>query len=72
LIVKGFADLLDMLLSKLIVSGGYPSLQRGLGQFVFKEQAIATMGWTVHPHAPYNPDLAPSSFHLFGPLKVAF
>jgi hypothetical protein len=25
----------------------------------------------VLPHPPYSPDLAPSDFHLFGPLKDA-
>jgi hypothetical protein len=25
--------------------------------------------WEVLDHAPYSPDLAPSDFHLFGPLK---
>jgi hypothetical protein len=29
------------------------------------------MGWTVLPHAPYSPDLAPSDFHFLGPLKDA-
>jgi hypothetical protein len=28
------------------------------------------MGWTVLPHLPYRPDLAPSDIHLFGSLKV--
>jgi histone-lysine N-methyltransferase SETMAR len=28
-------------------------------------------GLTVLPHPPYSPDLAPSDFHLFGPLKDA-
>jgi hypothetical protein len=23
------------------------------------------------PHLPYSPDLAPSDYHIFGPLKVA-
>ena len=32
-------------------------------------QLIAAFGWTVLPHPPYSPDLAPSDFHLFGPLK---
>jgi len=35
------------------------------------QEAIAKFGWTVLPHSPYSPDLAPSDFHLFGPLKVA-
>jgi len=26
-------------------------------------------GWTVFSHPSYSPDLAPSDFHLFGPLK---
>lgn len=30
---------------------------------------IATRGWVVLPHPPYSPDLAPSDFFLFGPLK---
>lgn len=30
---------------------------------------LAKFGWTVLPHPPYSPDLAPSDFHLFGPLK---
>jgi histone-lysine N-methyltransferase SETMAR len=34
-------------------------------------EAIATVGWTVLPHPPYSPGLAPSDFHLFGPLKDA-
>jgi len=32
-------------------------------------ETIATFGWTVLPHPPYSPDLAPSDFHLFGSLK---
>ena len=27
------------------------------------------LGWTVAPHPPYSPDLAPSDLHLFGPMK---
>ena len=34
-------------------------------------EAIATMGWTVFPHPPYSPYLAPSDFHPSGPLKDA-
>jgi hypothetical protein len=30
---------------------------------------IASLVWIVVPHPPYNPDLAPSDFHLFGPMK---
>lgn len=31
--------------------------------------AIAHMGWSVVPHPPYSPDLAPSDFHLFPSMK---
>ena len=30
---------------------------------------IVNLGWTVVPHSPYSPDLAPSDFHLFGLMK---
>jgi [histone H3]-lysine36 N-dimethyltransferase SETMAR len=30
---------------------------------------IASFGWELLDHPPYSPDLAPSDFHLFGPLK---
>jgi len=29
----------------------------------------ANLGWTVLPHPPYSPDLAPSDFHLFGMIE---
>lgn len=32
-------------------------------------QKIAEFGWEVLQHPPYSPDLAPSDFHLFGPMK---
>ena len=35
------------------------------------QEAIAKFGWTVLPHPSYSPDLAPSDFHLFGPLEDA-
>jgi len=25
--------------------------------------------WAKGPHPPYSPDLAPSDYHLFGPMK---
>ena len=31
-------------------------------------EAISSFGWTTISHPP-SPDLAPSDFHLFGPLK---
>ena len=34
-------------------------------------EAVTKLGWTVLPHPPYSPDLAPSDFHLFCPLKNA-
>ncbi|PNF30463.1 hypothetical protein B7P43_G12155 [Cryptotermes secundus] len=30
---------------------------------------IAKFGWTALPHPPYSPDVAPSDFHLFWPMK---
>ena len=30
---------------------------------------IVNFGWTFVPHRPYSLDLAPSDFHLFGPMK---
>ena len=32
-------------------------------------EAITSFGWTVIPHPPYSPDLAPSDYHFFGPIK---
>ena len=29
---------------------------------------IEAKGWKLLQHPPYSPDLAPSEFHLFGPL----
>jgi histone-lysine N-methyltransferase SETMAR len=31
--------------------------------------ALATLGWKILNHHLYNPNLAPSDFHLFGSLK---
>ena len=33
-------------------------------------ETIASMGWKTLPHPPYSPDLAPSDYHLFGPMKL--
>ena len=32
-------------------------------------QTINNFGWELLSHPPCSPDLAPSYFHLFGPLK---
>ena len=32
-------------------------------------KTINNLGWELLPHPPYNPDLEPLDFHLFGPLK---
>ena len=34
-------------------------------------EELTKLQWTVLPHPPYSPDLAPSDFHLFGPMKDA-
>jgi len=33
------------------------------------QQKLATLGWDTVPHPPYSPDIAPSDYHLFRPLK---
>jgi histone-lysine N-methyltransferase SETMAR len=33
---------------------------------------LQKLRFEVLKHPPYSPDLAPSDFHLFGPLKAAF
>jgi histone-lysine N-methyltransferase SETMAR len=35
------------------------------------QETITKFQWTVLPHPPYSPDLAPSDYHLFSPLKNA-
>ena len=35
------------------------------------QEAIAKFSWNVLTHPPHIPDVAPSDFHLFGPLKDA-
>ena len=32
-------------------------------------KTVEHLGWTVVPHPPYSPDLAPSDFHLIGTMK---
>ena len=34
-------------------------------------ERMATVQWSLLPHGPYSPDLAPPDFHLFGSLKEA-
>jgi histone-lysine N-methyltransferase SETMAR len=33
------------------------------------QESIQELQWELLQHPPYSPDLAPSNFHLFGPLK---
>jgi histone-lysine N-methyltransferase SETMAR len=33
------------------------------------QERIKELQWELLEHPPYNPDLAPSDFHVFGPLK---
>jgi histone-lysine N-methyltransferase SETMAR len=32
-------------------------------------QTVQWLGFELLPHPPYSPDLAPSDYHIFGPLK---
>lgn len=34
------------------------------------QERIDELGWQLLQHPHYSPDLAPSDFHLFGPLKT--
>ena len=36
------------------------------------KNAIQRLGWTLLPHPPYSPDLAPSDYHLFHTLKQPY
>jgi histone-lysine N-methyltransferase SETMAR len=36
----------------------------------FNKVTLIVMGWKVMNHPPYNPDLAPNDFHLFGSVMV--
>jgi hypothetical protein len=44
---------------------------RGHTQVCIPEEAIKKLQWTVLPHPPYSPDLAPTYYHLFCPLRDA-
>ncbi|GFO25928.1 histone-lysine N-methyltransferase SETMAR [Plakobranchus ocellatus] len=33
------------------------------------QQLLQRYGWEILPHPAHSPDMAPSDFHLFGPLK---
>ena len=34
-------------------------------------ETVQQMGFELLQHHPYSPDLAPSDYHIFGPLKEA-
>ncbi|GBN84102.1 hypothetical protein AVEN_113927-1 [Araneus ventricosus] len=40
--------------------------------FATVDQTGEKSGWSVLQHKPYSPYLAPSDFHLFGPIKQHF
>jgi histone-lysine N-methyltransferase SETMAR len=37
--------------------------------FIMTQERIEELQSELHEHSPYSTDLAPSGFHLFGPLK---
>jgi hypothetical protein len=41
----------------------------GAHQQVIPTQYLASLGWTVIPHPPYSPDLAPCDFFLVPTMK---
>jgi hypothetical protein len=36
---------------------------------ILARETIAEFGWTGLPYLLYSPDLVPSDFHLYGPMK---
>jgi len=38
---------------------------------IYTLQTLVKLGFTVLEHPAYSPDLTPSDYHLFGPLKEA-
>ncbi|KAG8229468.1 hypothetical protein J437_LFUL008242 [Ladona fulva] len=55
-----------LVIAKSVQDGSHGCLQKNIK---LTTKLIAKCGWTALPHPPYSPDLAPSDFHLFGPLK---
>jgi histone-lysine N-methyltransferase SETMAR len=39
---------------------------------VLTQDKLKEFHWEILEHPPYSPDLPPSNYHLFGPLKKAF
>jgi hypothetical protein len=46
-----------------------PSRQRPTSHCFTVTRFLASLGWTVIPHPPYSPDLAPCDFFLFPTMK---
>ncbi|GFO44908.1 histone-lysine N-methyltransferase SETMAR [Plakobranchus ocellatus] len=44
-------------------------LEIKLTELIGTSKWLQRYGWEILPHPAYSPDLAPSDFHLFGPLK---
>ncbi|XP_064485163.1 histone-lysine N-methyltransferase SETMAR-like [Ornithodoros turicata] len=56
----------------LITKGVLPLLQDNARPHTthLTTRTLQDLGWELLPHPPYSPDLTPSDFHLFGPLKA--
>jgi hypothetical protein len=46
-----------------------PPGQLSSSNFCFNDGNLLKLKWDLLPHLPYSSDLAPSAYHLFGPMK---
>jgi transposase len=61
---------------RLLLGGGYQKFHylhdNAMPHSAAKSiEKLHDIGFTILPHPPYSPDLAPSDFYLFSPMKSA-